>query len=47
MTLAMGGNILWSLILGQQQWWKIILSKKYLHVNRKRCLDAPLKGTKG
>lgn len=42
MNLVMGGNILWRLIPNEQEWWKIVLIKKYCDRSRKRCLDSPL-----
>lgn len=47
MNIALGVKVLWHLITGQFDWWKQVLFKKYLHGNRKRCLDHPLDEGRG
>jgi hypothetical protein len=39
MNLALGAKILWRFIIGNLDWWKKLLYKKYLEGGRLICLD--------
>ena len=46
-NLAMGGKIIWNMIIGKRTWSKQILRKKYFTGDKQRCLERATKLQKG
>ena len=46
-NLAMGGKILWNMIIGKRTWSKKIIRKKHFTGDKERCLEKPTKVQKG
>jgi hypothetical protein len=36
----MGAKLLWRIISGRKEWWKMTITKKYKLGARKRCMDS-------
>ena len=40
MNLDLGAKILWRSVFGNRAWWKEILQKKYMHGDKRRCVES-------
>jgi len=38
-NLVMGAEIIWRIVIGKKEWWKIDITKKYRMGGRKRCME--------
>jgi hypothetical protein len=38
-NIAMGTKLIWRIVSGKKEWWKMDIIKKYRLGGRKRCMD--------